>query len=192
MSKSDYLLRESLKVATCTLCPLHETRHHTVFGAGNVDASLMFIGEAPGASEDHSAVPFVGRAGETLTNMIESIGLFRDEVYICNIIKCRPPGNRDPKPGEIEACSKYLGFQIDVVRPKVICTLGRPASHTILGVTDSMSFMNGRLFKRIPAFAKLQPETMIVPIYHPAFLNRSSDMKSYAYNGLKFIKELLE
>src|SRR5499426_911782 len=121
----DALREEAL---ACTRCPLAETRTQVVFGVGNPDADLVFVGEGPGAEEDKQGIPFVGRAGQLLTRLVEGIGLTRDQVYIANVVKCRPPGNRDPQPDEIDACRPYLFKQVELIEPKVICTLGNFAT----------------------------------------------------------------
>ncbi len=149
----------------CRLCPLCETRHRVAFGEGNLDTDLVFVGEAPGRDEDEQGRPFVGRAGKLLTAMIEKgLGRPRESVYICNIIKCRPPGNRDPLPNEVGACLPYLQRQIEIIRPKVIMTLGLPATSTLTGLQLSMTNLRGRWheYAGIPLMAT----------YHPAYLLR--------------------
>ena len=143
----------------CTLCPLWQTRTNAVPGEGPVDAEVLFIGEAPGANEDKQGRPFVGAAGNFLTELIQAAGLTRDQVYICNVLKCRPPGNRDPLPGEIEACNEYLELQIDMVDPLVIVTLGR----------FSMSrWFPQQAISRIHGTVKEFDGRLVVPMYHPA------------------------
>jgi DNA polymerase len=164
-------------VMACTLCPLHETRTQGVFARGNPNADLMFVGEAPGADEDAQGIPFVGRAGRLLDKMIAAMGLARDAVYITNILKSRPPGNRDPKPAEVEACFPYLERQIDLVQPRVICTLGRPAANALLNSNRSMGDLRGRWasYRGVP----------VLPTYHPAYLLRSPGQKAKAWEDLK-------
>ena len=171
-------------VKGCTKCRLHEGRTNTVFGRGNPDADLMFVGEAPGADEDEQGEPFVGRAGKLLDKMIFAMGLARDEVYIGNIIKCRPPGNRDPRTDEVEACMPYLEHQIDLIQPTIICTLGLPASKTLLDSTKAMWEMRGSWsrYKGIP----------VLPTYHPAYLLRSPGKKKKAWKDLKKLMKALE
>src|SRR5579875_3076010 len=130
--------RELLKIvyqeaSVCVACPLHETRARVVFGSGNADADLMFVGEAPGANEDQQGLPFVGQAGKLLSKLLEEIGLRREDVFVANTLKCRPPGNRDPYPNEIDACSDYLHRQVDLIQPAVICTLGNFATKLLRG-----------------------------------------------------------
>jgi DNA polymerase len=175
----DDLQRIEADVMACTRCPLHETRTQGVFARGNPRAALMFIGEAPGADEDAQGLPFVGRAGKLLDKMIFAMGLRQDEVYITNILKSRPPNNRDPKPNEVEACWPYLARQIELIQPKVICTLGRPASFTLLNTDRSMGKMRGRWhsYEGIP----------LMPTYHPAYLLRSPSQKKRAWEDLKMI-----
>jgi DNA polymerase len=154
------------KVAeACTRCELHNTRTHVVFSDGNPDAELMCVGEAPGANEDRTGLPFVGRAGKLLDRLLLSVGFPRAEVFICNVLKCRPPGNRNPLPGEIESCSPFLRRQVELVRPTVIVTFGTFAAQTLLGVRDSLRHLRGRthLYEGVP----------LVVTYHPAALLRN-------------------
>jgi len=126
------------EVLPCTACPLHETRNSTVFGAGNPDAEVVFVGEAPGRDEDIQGEPFVGRSGKLLTKILSAIGYGRDDVFICNILKCRPPNNRDPQPAEVAACESHLKRQLAILDPRVICCLGRVAAQTLLGTDASL------------------------------------------------------
>ncbi|MEM1010681.1 MAG: uracil-DNA glycosylase [Planctomycetota bacterium] len=153
------------EVRGCTKCALSENRTHTVFGEGDPEANLMFVGEGPGENEDLSGRPFVGRAGQKLDEMIKAMGFGRADVYIANVVKCRPPGNRTPVAGEIAACTPYLHRQLELIRPKVIVTLGLPATKHILGVQQSMGKLRGRwhTFRGID----------VMPTYHPAYLLRS-------------------
>jgi len=153
------------ELGECTRCPLCEARSRIVFGDGNPNAALMFIGEGPGEEEDRRGLPFVGRAGELLTRMIErGLEIPRSEVYICNIVKCRPPGNRTPKPDEVASCKPFLDGQIDAVRPRTIVALGRPATSLLLGHDVSISKVRGtwHTYRGIP----------LMPTFHPAFLLR--------------------
>ena len=158
---------ESLRVhaSTCTKCPLAETRTHVVFGEGSPDADIMFVGEAPGADEDRLGRPFVGRAGKLLDQMIEKVGLQRSDVFICNTLKCRPPGNRDPKPEEKAACESYLLGQIDAIQPKVIITLGNHATHSLTGEKTGITRMRGRFYS--------YHDTKVMPTLHPAAVLRN-------------------
>ncbi len=165
------------QVKQCTRCRLHETRTQGVCARGRADAPLMFIGEAPGAEEDRQGVPFVGRAGKLLDQMIIAMGLELDEVYITNIIKSRPPQNREPRSDEIEACWPYLERQIELVQPRIICTLGRPASNTVLRNKSSMGELRGRWFS--------YGDIPVLPTYHPAYLLRSPAQKKSAWEDLK-------
>lgn len=167
----------------CTRCILHEGRTTLVFGAGNPDADLVFVGEAPGRDEDLQGVPFVGRAGQLLTKVIASIGLTRDEVYIANVVKCRPPGNRNPEPGEVQTCEPFLFRQIDVIRPKVVVALGAFAIHTLLGTNQAISRLRGRVYEYRGA--------KLVPTFHPAFLLRSPDRKRDVWEDMKKVRSLL-
>ena len=173
---------EELKqqVSECTLCELHRTRTQTVFGVGHPAADWLIIGEAPGADEDRKGEPFVGRAGQLLTNMLRAIGLAREEVFIANILKCRPPNNRDPKQDEIEHCSVYLRQQIDYIAPKIILVVGRIAAQSLLKTDTPIGRLRGKKFfyedTQIP----------IVATYHPAYLLRSPQQKCKAWEDLKF------
>ncbi len=145
-------------------CPLHQTRTTVVFGAGNADADLMFIGEAPGANEDRIGLPFVGQAGKLLDKLLAEIGLERKAVWICNVLKCRPPDNRDPHPNEIEACQDYLRSQVDLIEPTVICTLGNFSTKLLRGDTTGISRLHGHAEVRI-----IGPRAVrLYPLYHPA------------------------
>jgi len=165
------------QVAACTGCRLHQGRTNAVFACGNPHAELMFIGEAPGQEEDIQGIPFVGPAGKLLDRMIFAMGLERDEVYIANILKCRPPNNRNPRPDEMEACFPFLKRQIELVAPRIICTLGRPAANTLLRTSASMGSLRGRWhrFEGIP----------LMPTYHPAYLLRSPGQKRKSWGDLK-------
>jgi uracil-DNA glycosylase family 4 len=170
--------------ADCSRCKLHaQGRSQVVFGVGNPDADLMFVGEAPGADEDAQGIPFVGRAGQLLTKMIEAIHLTRDGVYIANVIKCRPPGNRNPEPDEIATCQPFLLQQIAAVRPKVIVALGSFAAKTLLQTDESISRLRGKVYDFHGA--------RLIPTFHPSFLLRSPDRKRDAWEDLKKARALL-
>jgi uracil-DNA glycosylase family 4 len=161
--------REQLKAVyeqarVCTRCPLHQTRTTVVFGSGNADADLMFIGEAPGANEDKQGLPFVGQAGKLLERLLGEIGLERSEVFICNTVKCRPPNNRDPHPNEIESCNAYLRGQVQLIEPSVICTLGNFATKLLRADTTGISRLHGQAEVRM-----IGPRAVrLYPLYHPA------------------------
>jgi DNA polymerase len=168
----------------CPRCKLATLgRKQVVFGVGNPDADLMFVGEAPGGDEDIQGIPFVGRAGQLLTKMILAINLERDQVYIANVIKCRPPGNRNPEPDEIASCEPFLFQQIDAVRPKVIVALGAFAAKTLLRTEDPISRLRGRVYDFRGA--------KLIPTFHPSFLLRSPDRKRDAWEDLKKARALL-
>jgi DNA polymerase len=170
------VIREDL--GDCTRCKLHGMgRRQIVFGVGNPNAELMFVGEAPGADEDAQGVPFVGRAGQLLTKMIQAMGYQRDDVYIANVLKCRPPGNRDPQPDEVESCEPFLFRQIASVQPKVIIALGAFAARTLLETIDPISRLRGRVFEFRGA--------KLIPTFHPSFLLRSPGYKREAWEDLK-------
>jgi len=158
-------------------------RRQVVFGVGNPDADLMFVGEAPGADEDIQGIPFVGRAGQLLTKMIQAIQLERDQVYIANVIKCRPPDNRNPEPDEIDTCQPFLFRQIAAVRPKVIVALGSFAAKTLLKTQDSISRLRGRVYDFQGA--------KLIPTFHPSYLLRSPQFKREAWEDLKKARALL-
>jgi len=161
----------------CTRCELHQTRKTVVFGTGNENADLMFIGEAPGADEDRSGEAFVGRAGQLLTKIIEAMELTRDEVYIANVIKCRPPGNRNPSSFEIETCEPFLQKQIELIKPKVICALGAFAAQTLLRTNQRISMLRGRFHD--------YHGIKVMPTYHPAYLLRNPHGKRDVWEDMK-------
>lgn len=167
----------------CTRCQLSEGRKKVVFGAGNPNADLMFIGEGPGAEEDRQGLPFVGAAGGLLTRIIEAIDLSRDDVYIANIVKCRPPGNRDPKPEEVAACRGYLERQIELVQPKIIVALGRVAAQSLLGEATPIGKLRGRWHS---AFG-----VHLMPTYHPAALLRNSSLKRPVWEDMQRVRDRL-
>ena len=165
-------------IGDCTRCKLHtQGRKQIVFGVGNASADLMFVGEAPGADEDIQGEPFVGRAGQLLTKMIEAMGFRRDEVYIANVIKCRPPQNRNPDPDEVESCEPFLFKQIESIQPKVIVALGSFAAKALLKTQDPISRLRGRVYAYHGA--------KLIPTFHPSFLLRSPNQKKYAWEDLK-------
>ena len=168
----------------CTRCKLHAGRTTVVFGVGNPDADLVFVGEAPGRDEDRQGEPFVGRAGQLLTKIIASIGLTREEVYIANVVKCRPPSNRNPEPDEVQTCEPFLFRQLDVLRPKVVVALGAFAIHTLLGTDRAISRLRGQVYEYRGA--------KLVPTFHPAFLLRSPDRKRDVWEDMKKVRALLE
>jgi uracil-DNA glycosylase family 4 len=171
-------------IGDCTRCKLHgQGRKQIVFGVGNPDADLMFVGEAPGADEDIQGIPFVGRAGQLLTKIIEAIGLSRDDVYIANVIKCRPPQNRNPEPDEVDTCEPFLFGQIDIIRPKVIVALGTFAARTLLRTLDPISRLRGRVYDYRGA--------KLIPTFHPAYLLRNPSAKRDVWEDMKLVKRLL-
>ena len=175
-------LRE--RVLACAQCPqLVTSRQSVVFGVGDPNAALMFVGEAPGADEDEQGEPFVGRAGQLLTKIIEAIGLQRSDVYIANVLKCRPPNNRAPEPDEVEQCEPFLFKQVATVQPKVIVALGTHAAHALLKVETPISKLRGQVFSY--GGAKL------VPTFHPAYLLRSPDRKRDVWEDMKKVRALL-
>jgi len=167
-------------VCGCMRCPLGQSRTKFVFGDGNPQADIMFIGEAPGADEDRQGLPFVGRAGQLLTKMIKAIELHREDVYIGNILKCRPPGNRDPKQEEIEKCEPILIRQIEIIKPKIICALGRISGQTLLRTKSSLTALRGKVHD--------YRGVKLMVTYHPAALLRNPKWKSAAWEDLKFLR----
>lgn len=173
------------EIKDCQKCPLGKTRTKFVFGEGSPDSELVFIGEAPGYDEDKQGRPFVGKAGQLLTKIIEAMGLKRKDVYICNVLKCRPPGNRTPQPDEIEACRPHLKRQLSLLRKKkVICCLGYYASNTLLGLDLLMKDMRGNWYKH--------EEVPVMVTYHPSYLLRNPAEKKKVWNDMKKIKECLQ
>jgi DNA polymerase len=154
---------------TCTLCKLAGNRTQVVFGVGRPDANLMFVGEGPGEQEDIKGEPFVGRAGQLLTQLIEGISLTRDDVYIANVVKCRPPGNRDPQPDEIDACAPWLDRQLELIRPRVIVTLGNFATKLLLQTKEGITKLRGREF----GFSRAGHDAVLIPTFHPSAVLRS-------------------
>jgi uracil-DNA glycosylase family 4 len=168
-------VRENL--GECTRCKLHKTRNKIVFGDGSAKAQLVFVGEGPGADEDAQGLPFVGRAGKLLTQMIEAMGLRRSDVYICNVVKCRPPGNRQPEPDEVQKCSPFLFRQLDVLQPKVIVCLGATAAQTLLQINRSISHFRGQ-------WMDFRGYKMLAT-YHPAYLLRNPAAKGEVWKDLQ-------
>jgi DNA polymerase len=170
-------VREEL--GECTRCKLHQHRQRIVFGVGNPSARLVFVGEAPGADEDAQGEPFVGRAGQLLTKIIEAMGMRREDVYICNIIKCRPPNNRTPETDEIVACQPFLLEQLRAIGPRFICALGGPAAQTLLQTKEPISRLRGRFhdYHGIP----------LLPTFHPAFLLRNPNEKKTVWEDMKLL-----
>lgn len=179
------LLRE--RVAGCTLCPLHTGRNHTVFGEGDLDAELLFIGEAPGRDEDLSGLPFVGRAGQLLTRMISAMGFDREDVFIGNVLKCRPPNNRTPAIDEIACCLPYLKEQIERLAPCVIVALGAPAARTLIDSTAGIMTLRGRVYDY-----RYDRAIRVVPTFHPAYLLRTPADKPKTWHDLKLAMKILE
>jgi uracil-DNA glycosylase len=172
-------------IGECTRCKLHKAGRHTiVFGVGNPDADLMFVGEAPGRDEDLQGIPFVGRAGQKLTQIIEAIGLTRDQVYIANVIKCRPPENRNPDPDEVDTCEPFLFRQIDAIRPKVIVALGTFAARSLLKTMDPISRLRGRVYDYRGA--------KLIPTFHPAFLLRNPACRREVWEDMKKVRAILQ
>jgi DNA polymerase len=180
----DALAAVRADIGDCTRCKLHRLgRTQIVFGVGNPEADLMFVGEAPGRDEDLQGYPFVGRAGQLLTKIIEAISLRREDVYIANVIKCRPPENRNPEPDEVETCEPFLFRQIDIVKPKVIVALGKFGAQTLLRTLDPISRLRGRVFEYRGA--------KLIPTFHPAYLLRNPSSKREVWEDMKLVRSLL-
>ena len=175
-------IREDL--GDCTRCRLHKGRTNIVFGVGNLNADIMFVGEGPGADEDEQGEPFVGRAGQLLNNMIAAMGLKRSDVYIANVVKCRPPQNRTPEKDECDTCSPFLMRQIDVIRPKVIVALGAVAAKNLLALNESMANLRGRWYD-------FRYSRLLVT-YHPAYLLRDPGQKKEAWKDLQMVMKYLD
>ena len=171
----------SKELGECTRCRLHQGRQRIVFGEGNPRSTLVFVGEAPGREEDLQGRPFVGKAGDLLTRIIEAIDLTRDQVYIANIIKCRPPENRNPLPDEIATCLPFLQKQLAAIKPKIICALGTFAAQTLLATEERISLLRGRFYPYQGA--------LLMPTYHPAFLLRNPQHKRDVWEDMKKIRE---
>ena len=172
------------ELGDCRRCKLCQERKNIVFGSGSVDARLVFVGEGPGRDEDLQGLPFVGRAGQLLTKIIESIGLTRDTVYIANVIKCRPPGNRNPEPDEVISCQPYLLKQLKVIQPEIICALGKFAAQTLTSSTNPI----GRLRGRFHDFGGIK----VMPTFHPAYLLRNPHGKKDVWEDMKMIRRELD
>jgi len=170
-------------IGDCKRCRLHERRKNIVFGVGNIHADIMFVGEGPGADEDEQGEPFVGRAGQLLNNMISAMGLKREQVYIANVVKCRPPGNRTPEKDECDTCGPFLLRQIEVIRPKVIVALGAVAAKYLLAINDSMGNLRGRWYDLKGA--------KLAVTYHPAYLLRDPRQKKEAWKDLQMVMKYL-
>lgn len=172
------------EIGECTRCKLHNKRKTIVFGEGNPSADLMLIGEAPGADEDQQGRPFVGRAGQLLMQMIKAIGFERSDVYIANVLKCRPPENRNPEPDEIGECSPFLFKQISIIQPKIIIALGTFSAQLLLNSKSSISSLRSRVYE--------MPYGRVVATYHPSYLLRSPQKKPEAWEDLKLVKKILD
>jgi len=172
-----------LQIKDCAKCGLHATRTKFVFGEGNPDAQLVFVGEAPGRDEDEQGRPFVGRAGQLLTKIIEAMGYRREDVFICNVLKCRPPNNRPPEPGEVEQCEPHLIEQLRIIKPKAICALGTHAAKTLLKIDIPISAMRGNFYD--------YHGVKLMPTYHPAYLLRNPAEKRKVWEDVQKIRDYL-
>ena len=170
-------------IGDCTRCRLSKGRKQIVFGVGNIDADIMFVGEGPGADEDEQGEPFVGRAGQLLNNMITAMGIRREDVYIANVVKCRPPGNRTPERDECDTCGPFLMQQIETVKPKIVVALGAVAAKYLLGINDSMTNLRGRIYDF--------KDTKLAVTYHPAYLLRDPRQKAEAWKDLQMVMKYL-
>jgi uracil-DNA glycosylase len=186
LTKNNEVLLNDLgrEVAACRLCALATTRNNTVFGDGNVSAKIVFVGEAPGADEDKQGLPFVGKAGQLLTKIINAMGLERKDVYICNILKCRPPGNRNPLPDEIRLCEPFLKKQLQLISPQIICALGSFAAKTLLKTETPITLLRGRFH----TYEGIQ----LMPTYHPAYLLRNPSAKKSVWDDVQLIMKEIQ
>ena len=183
---------DETQVRSCTKCSLHQTRTQTVFGQGNPDARLVFVGEAPGFEEDNQGLAFVGRAGALLSKMIVAMGLTRETVYICNVLKCRPPNNRDPSADEILSCSPYLREQLSTINPEVIVSLGSPATKTLLNTAESIGRLRGRFHDYYLSGVTGDGSSIpLMPTYHPAYLLRNEGEKRKTWDDLQLVMQRL-
>ena len=182
LSKGEELFEYYCSIKECKECDLYRTRNNLVFGEGNPDSKLVFIGEAPGREEDRDGHPFVGEAGKLLTRLIKGIGLEKSAVYITNIIKCRPPENRDPLPEEIAKCRSYLLHQLEIIKPKLLCTLGRHSTYSLLGIPGPFGNIRGKIYE--------YKDMRVVPTYHPAALLYHPGWSNGVRDDFKIIKQL--
>jgi len=184
-SQAEALSRLKVEIGPdCQRCKLHALgRHQVVFGVGNPNADLMFVGEGPGADEDIQGEPFVGRAGQLLTKIIEAIGMTRQDVYIANVIKCRPPQNRNPEPDEVEKCEPFLFRQIETIKPKVIVALGKFAAQSLLKTSEPITRIRGREYT--------YRDAILMPTYHPAYLLRNPSSKREVWEDMKRVRAIL-
>lgn len=175
-------IREEL--GDCKRCKLHQTRTNIVFGVGNPDAELVFVGEGPGEDEDLQGEPFVGRAGQLLTKIINAMGLKREAVYICNVVKCRPPENRNPEPDEVSTCRPFLEKQIDAIKPKIIVALGNHAAQTLLNTASGITKIRGQFFH-------YRGNIKVIPTYHPSYLLRNESKKKEVWEDMQKVMDEL-
>jgi uracil-DNA glycosylase len=184
LTATDRLIAIRADIGDCTRCKLHAGRTNIVFGVGNPDSNLMFVGEGPGADEDEQGEPFVGRAGQLLTQIIKAMGFAREDVYIANVVKCRPPNNRNPEPDEIAQCSPFLYAQIASIKPKVIVALGKFAAQTLLGMETPISRLRGRFHE--------MGDTVVMPTFHPSYLLRTPAAKREVWEDMKMVMQRLK
>lgn len=184
MEREQVLAQVAEETQVCTKCALYHSRKIAVPGIGPADAKIMFIGEGPGFHENEQGKPFVGAAGRFLDELLQTAGMRREDVFITNVVKCRPPGNRDPKDDEVAACAAYLDRQIDLIQPKVIVALGKPASRRLTGTNKPMGALRGRWssYRGIP----------LIPVFHPAYLLRQPKLKREAWEDLKLVMRRLQ
>jgi DNA polymerase len=186
-ARRERLVEVYKEASDCPRCPLAKTRTKVVFGAGNADADLMFVGEAPGAEEDRQGLPFVGRAGKFLSELLEGIDMNREDVWICNVLKCRPPGNRDPQPEEIESCRPWLDSQVDLIQPRLICTLGNFATKLLTSNPTGITRVRGAAQEHTIGGRRLR----ILPLFHPAAGLRTPQVAETLREDFRLIPDLL-
>jgi uracil-DNA glycosylase family 4 len=184
VSAADRLVAIREAIGDCTRCKLHSGRTNVVFGVGNPEAALMFVGEGPGADEDEQGEPFVGRAGQLLTQIIKAMGFAREDVYIANVVKCRPPNNRNPEPDEIAQCRPFLQSQIASIKPKVIVALGKFAAQTLLATETPISRLRGHFHE--------MGDAVVMPTFHPSYLLRTPAAKREVWEDMKMVMERLK
>jgi DNA polymerase len=186
-ARRDQLVEVFREASVCVKCPLSATRNSVVFGKGDADADLMFVGEAPGAEEDRQGLPFVGRAGKFLSELLEGIGMSREDVFVANVLKCRPPGNRDPQPEEIDSCRPWLESQVDLIQPRLICTLGNFATKLLTANPTGITRVRGTAQEHTIGGRRLR----ILPLLHPAAGLRTRKMADQLREDFKLIPDLL-
>ena len=190
-NKDDQLKKIKEEVLKCQKCPLYKNRNYPVIGEGNHQTKIMFIGEAPGAQEDRTGHPFCGAAGKVLDELLNSVGIKREDIYVSNLLKCRPPSNRDPQKEEIEACSSYIERQIKIIQPRIICPLGRYSMQFLMekfGLKNEIQPI-GKIHGKVFKIKTVQPELFLIPLYHPATVTYNANMKEILKNDFRILEK---